>query len=151
MRYPLPTICYNETMKWNKEYLQSLVDKYPLTEEEVTYSGFLYYADLTNDKLTELRNDCTRGDADAIECMRILDRFKLGLEAYMERVMLYQRKRMDYKTIGNMWVASKSRGVFDANRDMRVSAMCDRELPRLQDNESGFKIDNVIAEITKRV
>lgn len=65
--------------------------------------------------------------------------------------MLYQKKRMDYKTIGNLWSASKSRGVFDANRDMKVTAMLSPQLPKLQDNESGFKIDNVVTEITKRV
>lgn len=137
---------------WDKLHLEELVEKYQASEQEMTYSGFLYFANLTNDILSDLRADCVRGEEDAISYMRVLDKFRLSLEAYMERILIYQKKKLDYKVIGNLWSASKSRGVFDANRDMRVPiASVNVQLPKLQENESGFKIDNAITEITKRI
>lgn len=145
-------------MKWNTQWLEEKIKEFYSVEQFPTYSAFLIFAGITNDVLSDLRMEVLRSEVDAVNYFRLLDGVKTGVEAHMEKCLIYQEKyfgkqKLDLRSIGNMWNASKTRGVFDINREMKIVAGGSNavQLPKLQNNESGFSIEDAITKATKRV
>lgn len=137
-------------MIWNKKELNEKLNKYRQNINILhTYTGFLAEANISKFDLEQLKQDCLLGVSESIECAKLLDLYKLKLEAYLEEQLIYQQegKRKDYKVLQAIYLESKNSGLFRDNakhtskHDMRIGTVAKDEPIKLGRNESGIKLD----------
>lgn len=130
------------------EKFKNAVEGYKKQAKFPTWSGLLCYLGLGSYEMEWVKQYASEGKQKFVEIARVLDMYKLELEAKFEEMLIYQdkhpelsgNKQYNYKNLQFMLVAGNPRKYGGGGRSVLAAGAKQGNMSMLGKNESGVNL-----------